>query len=218
MREWVEDWYCYWDGRDAYVFDPPLRVAPSGLVTAGSERGCEGRECVATALLAARRNQAGTGALPQLPALAWALILKDAVASARHWAALDGAERAVLQMVGARPIGLGDESDYCWEPFVCSWGVEDGALTPVSLLQRVGAHVRLVDGDKGDVFDEDRFGGDVVDEEDCFDGELMSYLVQFEERVGFSTGTDLLNPVVVFAVAKVAPTVVAGFVGGIIHT
>ena len=138
VREWVEDWYCYWDGRDAYVFEPPLRVAPSGLVTAGSERGCARRECVATALLAARRNQAGAGALPQLPALAWALILKDAVASARHWAALDGAERAVLQMVGARPIGLGDESDYCWEPFVCSWSVEDGALTPVSLLQRVG--------------------------------------------------------------------------------
>ena len=45
--------------------------------------------------------------------------------------------------------------------------------------------------------------------------ELMSYLAQLEERVGFSTGTDLLN---LIAVAKVAPTVVAGFVGGIIHT
>ncbi len=43
-------------------------------------------------------------------------------------------------------------------------------------------------------------------------------LERYEKSLYFYTGSELLNPLVVIAVAQMEPCLVGGFMGGIIHT
>jgi hypothetical protein len=119
---------------------------------------------------------------------------------------------------GGRGITWGDESDYQWEPFLMPWRVGE-ALSAEALLKALGAHREIV---ARIWYRHVRCEEDDEEEtapEGCrFRSSVASWLARHEAKAVFLAGSDLLNPVPCFAVARVQPGLVAGFVGGVVHT
>ena len=211
--KWRDDGRCYGHGRNAdYVFRPPLAVSRFSI--------CFPED--STAPLAGRDGEAA----PAHEVYKVLLLLRN-----------------VHSAPGPRSVGWGDlgEVDGEWMPLVTAW--DGGELTPLRLLERLGAHqllrrgVRLVES----VVDEDEddearayhrmsstahelvrwraeSGGDPLQwhQAPSFRTALR-YLLSGYRSVVFHCGSGHLNPVPCFAVARVRPDLVAGFVGGVVH-
>lgn len=186
LREWASEWFCYWDGSFGMPKDPAkdFVFAPALEMT---QTGIVRTKDWDVLQHNSERDMQETAAM-----------LLEIDESASH----------------GREIGLGDESDYPWLPFILPWGPDEGALCEDTLLSRLGAHEQL--RAKQAMFtlkldqDEDNEGG----------GNIGVWLEKFpgQESLYFQTGGGLLNPLVVFAVVRVKPHLVAGFMGGIVHT
>ena len=115
-----------------------------------------------------------------------------------------------------RAIGWGDEGDGQWYPLMLPW-VPDDPFTNEKLLEVLGAHPVLQQNARSRPLLEE----DVEPEDDPtgpFTLALAAFLAEHEETLVFHAGSDQLNPVPCFAVARVRPDLVAGFVGGVVHT
>ena len=102
------------------------------------------------------------------------------------------------------------------------WVESDGDLTPAHLLTKLGAHPRLFSCIDVWVLGQTDVDADADADEDkdvsIFSVALARFLKEHESAVFFCSGDALLNPVPCFAVARVAPGLVSGFMGGIIYT
>ena len=217
VTEWrndaLGDWFCYWSGdygmptdRVAnYVFDPPLECAPTSLV---------------------------------IRPRAWDLRAGGAAAASEVYVIMKQLLAIVASQGGAsRAIGWGDEGDGQWFPFMMPWSRGED-LTPEALLAALGAHPEIrsrvlsrsvVDPDD-QMEDEEamiRWRMPLNNEWGAAQRRFRLAIVDFLAQEGFSpfpngcvfhAGSDKLNPVVCFAVAKVREGLVAGFIGGIAHT
>eukprot|EP00656_Telonema_subtile_P019210 TRINITY_DN20487_c0_g1_i2.p1 TRINITY_DN20487_c0_g1~~TRINITY_DN20487_c0_g1_i2.p1 ORF type:complete len:315 (-),score=93.46 TRINITY_DN20487_c0_g1_i2:75-1019(-) len=114
VKEWTEQWYCYWDDScdmpadpvKDYVFSPSLVMTKSGLVRP--------RDC---ALLKENSAEDVFEVLTELEAMKGSI---------------------------GETIGHGDESDYGWHPFAIAWTKKDGKLSAGALLKKLGAHSELM--------------------------------------------------------------------------
>ena len=217
VTEWrndaLGDWFCYWSGdygmptdRVAnFVFDPPL-------------------ECALTSLVIRPRE--------------WDLRAGGAAAASEVYVIMKQLLAIVASQGGAsRAIGWGDEGDGQWFPFMMPWSRGED-LTPEALLAALGAHPEIrsrvlsrsvVDPDD-QMEDEEamiRWRMPLNNEWGAAQRRFRLAIVDFLAQEGFSpfpngcvfhAGSDKLNPVVCFAVAKVREGLVAGFIGGIAHT
>ena len=218
VKEWRNDdrgeWFCYWSGdfdmpadREAnYVFKSPLeRTAADGIVVPP--------------------NSMWDNLTAATPAQDVYAVMQELMAVYNSGSADN------------RTIGWGDESDGQWLPFMMPWdpsSTDGGAeLTPDKVLRQLDAHRELQNSicvrnvmddydeneeqDQGEhVLGDIRFRRAVVDF-------LSRYRVEDEvterRRVAvFTAGSDKLNSVPCFAVALVRKDLVAGFVGGVVHT
>merc|ERR1712029_26227 len=111
-------------------------------------------------------------------------------------------------------IGLGDEGDHPWMPILIPWNGPH-ALTQDTLLEKLGAHEQL--RAKRAICTLPGYWNDPLEEGSR---NIRVWLDKFpgKDSLYFHTGSDLLNPVIVFAVVRVRPHLVAGFMGGIVHT
>jgi len=128
--------------------------------------------------------------------------------------------RSLLHLRGriASTIGWGDEGDGRWIPLLVPWSGVDGALTTQSLLSKLGAHEEII-GACEDCGDSDDDCDDDTDSSKDMSQDLpKAWLRSHGEWLLFHAGSDKLNPLPCFAVAKVRPDLVAGFIGGICHT
>jgi len=66
--------------------------------------------------------------------------------------------------------------------------------------------------------DDDELSTDDEKEYDRFEELVKSFLDGYDSKAFFCAGDRKLNPVPVFAVARVSPTLVAGFMGGVVYT
>ena len=90
-------------------------------------------------------------------------------------------------------------------------------MNPRAFLEKLGAHevlkkegsIKVIDSSKK--FEPDDHTEDKV-------GNISVFLEKYEKSLYFCTGSELLNPLVVIAVAQMKPCLVAGFMGGIVHT
>lgn len=189
LVDWANDWYCYWDGSYGMPADPRNFVFKPSL------------EMTSSGVVRTKE---------------WDLFSCNSTAAVKG--TLEGLFDVVKQLEGGErgnEIGLGDESDHPWHPFAISWTKADGELSPQSLLGKLGAHEQLQNESAITML------GDDEDDEDEDSGPGISVFLDKHTDKGplyFYTGSGLMNPVVVFAVAKVEPGLVAGFVGGIVHT
>jgi len=138
--------------------------------------------------------------------------------------------RKLISLTGRRDecadecIGHGDESDHVWVPVAIKWSEGNGELSPESLLQRLGAHPQLMDSNNELEFhldhdeDDDSSSSSGEKEYDSFEELVKSFLDGYDSKAFFCAGDRKLNPVPVFAVARVSPTLVAGFMGGVVYT
>lgn len=136
--------------------------------------------------------------------------------------------RNLIKLTGRRGkcayeyINQGDESDNVWVPVAIQWSEENGELSPKSLLKKLGAHPQLMDSilemeyeDLDDAYD---FNEDDEYEHNTFEELVKSFLDGYDSKTYFYAGDGRVNPVPIFAVARVSPTLVAGFMGGVIYT
>lgn len=216
VTEWrndaLGDWFCYWSGdygmptdRVAnYVFDPPLECAPTSLV---------------------------------IRPRAWDLRAGGAAAASEVYVVLKQLVAIVALQGGAsRAIGWGDEGDGQWLPFMMPWNRGED-LTPEALLAALGAHPEIrsrvlfrsvVDPDDQIEDEEEPLNNEWGAAQRRFRLAIVDFLSHrrlflegfspFPNGCVFHAGSDQLNPVVCFAVAKVREGLVAGFIGGITHT
>ena len=196
-----------------YVFKPPLVVSRFDI--------CFQEEPMAS--LAGR----GGGAAPSREVYKAMLLLRN----------VHGAP-------GPRTIGWGDEGDGEWLPLIVPWD-EGEELAPLRLLERLGAHpqlrradaIRLVESVVDEDEDDDArayhrmsstaqelvrwraesSGGALRwQRAPSFRTALRALLSQHRSAV-FHCGLGELNPVPCFAVARVRPDLVVGFVGGVVR-
>lgn len=154
--------------------------------------------------------------------------------------------RHIVAAPGTRRIGWGDESDAEWQPLILPWNPA-AELTPHGLLAALGAHAQLQQDGAcrrvDSVIDEDEDdesrayyrmsvgANEMVRWRELSDGAaprwrlapsfrtaLRYFLSQHPKTAVFHAGSARLNPVPCFAVARVRPDLVAGFVGGVVHT
>ena len=206
VTEWrndaLGDWFCYWSGdygmptdRVAnYVFDPPLECAPTSLV---------------------------------IRPRAWDLRAGGAAAASEVYVVLKQLVAIVALQGGAsRAIGWGDEGDGQWLPFMMPWNRGED-LTPEALLAALGAHPEIrsrvlfrsvVDPDDQIEDEEEPLNNEWGAAQRRFRLAIVDFLAPFPNGCVFHAGSDQLNPLVCFAVAKVREGLVAGFIGGITHT
>jgi len=107
------------------------------------------------------------------------------------------------------------------------WTVGE-VLTPRALLQALGAHPEIVNSPVATKrvvteADEEFVGGTrnfwgQPPPGLFFRGALSQWLDSHEHTAVFHAGSGKLNPLPCFAVALVRPGLVAGFIGGIVHT
>ena len=108
---------------------------------------------------------------------------------------------------------MGSESEYPYYPIMLSLDANVN-FSASSILTALGAHPQLLDSI---ILPKE------VDEESLF-GSLSKEIYDFLSGVGtqkplvFYCGSDRLNPVPLFAVGLVTPSVIAGFISGIVHT
>lgn len=190
IRQWRNDefgdWYCYWD--DSYGM--PADTKENYVFRPPLEVSKDG---------VVRTQEWNLNDLPpRVVYMTWCRIL---------------AVRRVLENSGDPSIGLGDESNGEWLPFMVPWSPNDGELTMQTLLVRLGAHPNLRT---------EAYLHSLTEDISDDGGVWMKFLVEHQAKgramVSFYTGSDKLNPVPVFAVTHVHPGLVAGFVGGIDHT
>ena len=204
LSEWVSDWYCYWDGsygmpqdhEKDYVFKPPLSERMDGIVFSS----------------AADPSQSET------------------------------TDSAVRTLLGIQEE-LGDEnlqclftseSDYTYLPILIN--LADGEeLNAAAVLQALGAHKQLLSSVKSFVMegllhnqedaeekeklslDEDNPDDDVRNLSKLYNCLRTSSAVDMKPLI-FYCGSDKLNPVPFFVVTRLSPSLVGGFISGIIHT
>ena len=228
ITEWRNDehgdWFCYWDGtsygmpqdREAnFVFRPPLEMTPAGDVRPSRPAL---RATAPTAEVAAPAG-AGVPAAPAVPAgpADPADPVLPAVAGKELYRLL--ARLHAISVLPGNAVGWGDEASYAWERLVVPWNEplpsEHAVLTPQALLWKLGAHEELLHACRET---EPVSSDDVDDEPTPFGAALQAFLAAHQETAVFYTGSDQLNPVPCFAVAKVLPNLVAGFIGGVVHT
>ena len=113
-------------------------------------------------------------------------------------------------------INWGGESDHCWAKLILPWSDADGPLAPRSLLAKLGAHEQLQDATYERPLEDDE--DDEDEEGSAFTACLKVFLSSHAESAIFYAGCDDLNPVPCFAVARVRPNLVAGFIGGVTYT
>lgn len=228
------EWYCYWqpnmrkDPAVDYVFKPPLEVAAWSKLRLAISAGdiCDAR-AMRLAGHAPKLAPSRRLALSKEPGIvrpmAWAPGTDGPPARAlfEQMASLRALWKSHCAQHGGHAIGWGDESDGQWMPLLLPWSAAaDGELTPVGLLRKLGAHPQLLDSvcarDVANDADDD------PDEEDTpdvlFRRAIRAFLAAHPASATFQAGSEKLNPVPCFAVALVRPDLVAGFVGGVVHT
>ena len=83
-------------------------------------------------------------------------------------------------------------------------------MNPKAFLEKLGAHEEL----KKECSIKKLYEPETQDNV----GNISIFLERYEKILYFCTGSELLNPLVVIAVAQMKPSLVAGFMGGIVHT
>ena len=188
IREWNDNWFCYWDGgfgvpidtQKNYVFSPNLEMTKNGMIRTKD----------------------------------WRLLEHNSVSDVKQ--ALEELLEIDKSKAHGKEIGLGDESDYPWHPIMIPWTDQDPALNPKAFLEKLGAHEELKKEGSIKVIDTSK-KFEPVDDEDKI-GNISVFLEKYEHFLYFCTGSELLNPLVVIAVAQMKPCLVGGFMGGIVHT
>ena len=104
----------------------------------------------------------------------------------------------------------GSESDYPFSPFACSVP-EDAVLTPALILDRLGAHQQLKDSAEPYTPEEEEKQG-------IFGEDSDTLMTMFPDSLFFYAGSEKLNPIPFFWVARLSPTLVAGYIGAVVHT
>lgn len=112
---------------------------------------------------------------------------------------------------------LGSESDYNYFPFLVNWDA-DRELTPSNFLVSLGAHQKLIES----IEEISAFNSSPPDEQQPF-GDASETIFRFLRRgtgqsIAFCAGKDMLNPVPLFVVGNLGPTLVGGFISALIHT
>ena len=87
-------------------------------------------------------------------------------------------------------------------------------MNPKAFLEKLGAYEELKKEGSIKVIDNKKYEPETQDKE----GNISIFLERYEKILYFCTGSELLNPLVVIAVAQMKPCLVAGFMGGIVHT
>ena len=87
-------------------------------------------------------------------------------------------------------------------------------MNPKAFLEKLGAHKELKKEGSISIQYLDDYEPETQDKV----GNISVFLERYEKFLYFYTGSELLNPVVVIAVAQMKPNLVAGFMGGIVHT
>jgi len=190
IKEWASNWFCYWDGSFGMPADP--------------DKNFLFKPCLEMTKSGVVRTKE------------WDLFALNSAAEVKETLEeLFFVMKKLEKRECGAAIGLGSEADYPWHPFAVPW--KQGKLSPQSLLAELGAHEQLRKKDAIAML-----GNDPDFEEDEDSGPSISdvFLDKHKgtEALYFHTGSEAFNPVVVFAVAKMKPNLVAGFVGGIVHT
>eukprot|EP00957_Ditylum_brightwellii_P049945 3786051-Ditylum_brightwellii.AAC.1 len=130
-------------------------------------------------------------------------------------------------------IGHGDESSGKWLPIAIQWtSDDDGDLTPDNFLQKIGAHSQLrknvqvwklndakeYESDEDESDDDNDGDEDYEDSKSFLEKSMKTFFSDRKSFIFFCCGDGKLNPVPLFAVAKICDGLVAGFIGGVIYT
>ena len=211
LREWTSDWYCYWDNsygmpknrENDFVFNPPLSERMDDIVFSTiadpftSDPQCE-VDPVVHNLLRFRKEVLG-----------------------------DDYSQCLF----------GSESDYPFLPILIELKEGEVELDARTVLRALGAHVELSSSVNcfemeqllRDLTDDD--GADMTQLSGLYNCLLSLSTSSVESSAApqvinsgvmkpliFYCGSDLLNPIPLFIVSRLSPSLVGGFISAIIHT
>lgn len=197
LREWISDWYCYWDNsygmpknrEQDFVFKPPLSERVDDIVFSK----------MANPFSSDLQGEAD-------PVVLTLLRLRNEILGDDYSQCL-----------------FGSESDYPFLPILIKF--EDAKkveLEARTVLQALGAHVQLLSSMQCYEMDQLLQDDDDENTDTARLSELYNSLLSLSSSsmkpLIFYCGSNLLNPVPLFIVSRLSPSLVGGFISAIIHT